>query len=806
MKYIVPLSEIDVGDAAKAGRKAAVLGGLVRAGFQVPDGFVITTNALADALGAGVSGAEVAELPLASGLAEEVTIALEELGEGPVAVRSSGVAEDLAGHSFAGMYDSVLNVTGPGGVADAVRKCWASGFSGRIAAYRKDSDTAPAHVAVLVQRMVPASAAGVAFSVNPVTGQSDEVTVSAVSGLGDKLMSGESTADEWSVRSGVPCLVAGSGAAIDEAAVVRIAELVTAVAEHAGCPQDVEWAIADGVVNVLQARPVTGLTTREQVPIEEDVPPGFWVQAPNVGTASVPMQRSVFLPVFDAVAGNIFRYTTGARASARMIRGWTYLAILPDDQAERVRKLEEIGAALACGEPADMVRRWSTQWKPFFAGEIRRLRRTVVRDLSDNDFKRYCKELIAVFEDLHDKYFTLASAGIVLLGELGVTGVEVLGLSPAQTLDLLGGLAGDHVQVTAGLGDLARMAAANPLLSAMLADGTADPARLAETDGAFAAAFAEYVNEYGHRTIGFEITEPTLAEQPGMLLSLIAGQLDTPYDLAAERGVLAERRAAALAGLADRLDQAPPDQQERFKKALAFPGEHGLSLRDEKAFYAVSCWALLRYATQEMGRRLHAAGLADDPDDGFYLEIDEAISALLTGTDARELARQGRGRHNWAVAHPGPRVYGEYTPPPAIGDSELSAAARRAQVVSGWSLSLRYGGPSDGGGTGGRLTGLAASPGRYSGTVRVVAGVTEFHKIRRGDVLVCTETTAQWAVLFGVIGALVTDHGSMLSHPAIIAREYQVPAVVATGNATTALRDGQLVTVDGFAGTVIPVE
>jgi phosphohistidine swiveling domain-containing protein len=810
MDYILPLSEIDDGDAAKAGMKAAVLGGLAKAGFQVPDGFVVTTDALADALRAAVPGTDITALALPDGLAAEVTTALGQLGDGPVAVRSSGVREDLPGQSFAGMYDSVLNVTGPGDVLDAVRACWASGFSDRIAAYHRDSTGdrdipgPQAQVAVLVQRMVPASAAGVAFSVNPVTWQPGEVTVSAVSGLGDKLMSGESTADEWSVRSGVPRLVAGDGTAIDAAGILSVAELVTAVAKHAGCPQDMEWAVADGLVQVLQARPVTGMTAPAQIPIEEEVPPGFWAQAPNSDTAWVPMQRSVYLPVFGAMAGNIFQYTTGARVSARMIRGWTYISMLPDEPDEQVRKLEEIGTAVARGEPAAVVERWSTEWKPYFAKEIRRLRETPVRDLADAEFERHFRELVAVFADLHGKYFTLASAGIVLLGELGVTGAEVLGLDPAQTLELLGGLVGDHVQAAAGLGDLARMAAAHPRLSVMLADGTADPDRLEEVDGAFATAFARYVSEYGHRTIGFSLTEPTLAEQRGMLLSLIAGQMDKPYDLTAERAALAERRAAVLAGLAERLGNVTSDQRERFERALEYPGARGLSLRDEKVFYAVSCWALVRYAAQELGRRLHAAGLADDPGDGFYLELDEGLSALRGGADVRAAVRQARGEHSWAVAHPGARIYGQYTPPPGTGDVKLSEAARHAQAISGWSMSLR-GGPSAVGGREDGLSGLAASPGRHAGPVRVVAGVTEFHKVRRGDVLVCKETTAQWAVLFGVIGALVTDQGSLLSHPAIIAREYRVPAVVATGNATEALHDGQIVTVDGSAGTVVPV-
>jgi phosphohistidine swiveling domain-containing protein len=801
MEYTIPLSEIDTRDVATAGMKAAVLGELSQAGFPVPDGFVVTTGALADALRVAGPGAEVDALPVPEELVEQVGAALAKLGAGPVAVRSSGVSEDLAGSSFAGMYDSYLNVSGAVAVLDAVRKCWASGFSERIKAYHRDFTDNPAEVAVLVQRMVPATAAGVSFSVNPVTGERDEITVSAVSGLADKLMSGESTADEWTVRNGAASLVSGDGHAIDEATVLRVAELAAALAEHAGAPQDVEWAIADGAVNVVQARPVTGLSEREQLPIEEDVPDGFWAQAPNVDTAWVPMQRSMFLPVFDAVAGNIFRYTTGAGARARMIRGWTYLTMLADDPAEQVRKLEEIGAAVASGEPSADVLRWNVEWKPYYAGEIRRLRAVELPELTDAAFEAHIRDLVAVFADLHDKYFTLASAGIAQFGELGVASAEALGFSPAETLELLGGLVGDHVQATARLGDLARMASANPALSAALADVELDPARLSDVDADFAAAFAEYVSEYGHRTIGFEITEPTLAEQPAMLLCLIAGQLDKPYDLAAERAALARRRADVLAGAADRLAKAEPAQRERFERALEY-SDQGFSLRDEKVFYAVSLWALFRYATQELGRRLHAAGRTADPGDGFFVELDEGLAALGSGTDLRDAVRRRRAEHNWAVAHPGPRVYGQFSMPPRIDDAALSPAAQRVRAVSGWSLALRGG--QQGGKDGDGFTGLAASSGRYTGPVRVVRGVTEFGKVLRGDVLVCKETTSQWAVLFGVIGGLVTDQGSMLSHPAIIAREYRVPAVVATGNATEVLRDGQLVTVDGSAGTVVP--
>jgi phosphoenolpyruvate synthase/pyruvate phosphate dikinase len=165
LRYVIPLSEIGLDDVPKVGMKAAVLGDLSRAGFPVPDGFAVTTDALADALGDAAPGTEITALPLSAGSREQLAAALEKLGDAPVAVRSSGVSEDLAGRSFAGMYDSFLNVRGVDDVLEAVRKCWASGFSERIIAYHEELAQSSAQVGVLVQRMVPAAAAGVAFSV-----------------------------------------------------------------------------------------------------------------------------------------------------------------------------------------------------------------------------------------------------------------------------------------------------------------------------------------------------------------------------------------------------------------------------------------------------------------------------------------------------------------------------------------------------------------------------------------------------------------------------------------------------------------
>ncbi|MCO1580338.1 PEP-utilizing enzyme [Crossiella sp. SN42] len=768
MRYLLPLSAVDLDDTGQIGRKAAVLGALRGQGFPVPDGFAVTTEAV--------------RAP-AEELRAELAEALRELGDPPVAVRSSGVAEDLADQSYAGQYESVLDVRGPAAVLDAVRHCWASADSARLAVYHR-GEGAPPPIGVLVQRMVPAVAAGAAFSANPVTGDTGEVLISAVRGLGEQLMAGAVTAEEWVVRGDTAERTSGDQDALTAVQAKEIAALARRVAEHFGVPQDIEWAIADGEPALVQARPITALPEQvEQIPVDAAPPPGFWVRDRNSDRPWTAMQRSVFLPVFAEVSRHVFAFTTGARPAVAQIGGWLYLSLPPDTPAERAQRLAHIAARIAAGEPLALVRRWQQEWKPAFAQRIAALRETDLTALSDVDFAAHFRRIAEFFGELHEVYFRLSGASIALLGELGLTCRELLDWTPEQTLRLRGGLTGDHMPAAVRLGELAALAAGHQ-------DPTGGPA--------FAAAFAEYVRDYGHRTVGFDITEPTMAEQPGMLLNLVRAQLDSPYDFDREQRALAQRQQAALTEA--RAALAPADR-EKFESAFAGSEAAG-PVRDEKVFYAVSLWAQFRYATQELGRRLAARDQLADPGDAFHLDLEPALTALAQGGDVREPARLGRGQHAWALAHPGPKFHGDYQPPDS-GDLTLSPAAQRVAEAGQWSMSLWGGGPA-GEAEDGSLRGIAASAGRYTGPVRVITSVTEFGKLRSGDVLVCPETTAQWAVLFPSIGALVTDNGSLLSHPAILAREYGIPAVVATGNATGALRDGLLVTVDGAAGLVRP--
>ena len=259
------LDEEEAAEPALAGNKAATLARLSASGLPVPPGFVVTVAACDRITAAGEGGAIDQDLLAA------IRSGLARLGDTALAVRSSGTAEDREDASYAGQYETVLGVRGPGEVAAALRTCVASAAAARVRAYAGDG-AGLARMAVLVQRLVPADAAGVAFTANPVTGD-PEILVSAVRGLGERLVSGEVTPDEWVVRGGEVTCLNSIEDAIDTGQAGRVAELARHVAELAGTPQDVEWAVAGDDLWLLQARPITALPVPPRIEPPAD---GYW--------------------------------------------------------------------------------------------------------------------------------------------------------------------------------------------------------------------------------------------------------------------------------------------------------------------------------------------------------------------------------------------------------------------------------------------------------------------------------------------------------------------------------------------------
>jgi rifampicin phosphotransferase len=823
--YVLDLRETT--DASQAGRKAATLARLLRDGFPVPDGVVLLADALDRALdSAGLTADAPADAVAAIEVPAQIEAAMHEAvrrwGDGtPLAVRSSGVNEDLASASYAGLYSTILGVTGEDRLLDAVRQCWASAFSQLVRTYGPKATTDRPRLAVLIQPMIPATAAGVAFTTDPVTGDRGTIVVEAVQGTGDRFVSGAATPDEWAISGECALRRAGTEDVIDAGVARAVAALAHQVEQYQGEPQDIEWALSGGEVVLLQARPITGVAERriQPVPVSIEPPPGYWTrEASHAPLPWSPFNRAAARPRASGIRmmcermGLLFE-----TIDFHDIGGWEYVRIVPIGGKDRPappaplvpllfrlvrplrRRIKSSVAAMRADVAGRSVRRWYVEWQPEFAHRGAELREVHLSKLTDAELDAHLSSVLELIDHGLHVHMDLHGAVQIALAELAFTCRDLLGWDEVRTFDLLAGLSDKSTEPSRALARLAELANELPEVKRRLAERAPVGVVLAE-DEQFAAAFTEFLAAHGCRALRYEVADQNLDERPDLVLGLVADQLAAGFDPARTATALADRRERAAADARSRLTSS--QARARFDRALARAVD-AYPVREDNEYFTVSApLALVRRTAVEIGRRLADRGQLDSGDDVFFLEADEARAALRDGTDRCDLAVRRQGERAWVLAHPGPMSYGKDPgPPPSF--ASLPAEARLANEGFLWAVDRIFGPDTTGQcGPESSVTGIPASPGSYTGPVRVITSEAEFDRLRAGDVLVCPVTSPVWSVLFPSIGALVTDTGGILSHPAIIAREYGVPAVVATGNGTAVLHDGQLVTVDGTAGVV----
>lgn len=801
---VLGLSDPRCRDAGVAGVKAANLARLSASGFPVPEGFVVTRASCDRILASGA---------IPEDMWAEIRSSLDTLGDAALAVRSSGTAEDLAGASYAGLYETVLDVDGPNAVAAAIGRCLASASSERLRAYR--GSDAPAPMALLVQRMVPAESAGVAFTANPVTGD-DEVLVSAVKGMGDRLVSGEATPDEWVIRGADVVSVRLPERALDQVQVREIAELARAIERLFGSAQDVEWALAGGRVAVLQARPITALPVAPHI---EAPAAGFWQKdTSHFPTPLTPFGASVLLPALSEVPPIMAEFGVMIEGvEQRSVGGEVYMHTVPIGGKERApppswavwlgvriappfrRRARTAREALASGLPQQLLDRWEREWREAFGSEFRELMSVDLATLSDAALLAHLDRT----EDLHrrgvDLHFRLVAPYDLALYDLRVCCEELLGWDGARTLALLTGASVASSEPGRALRSLAERIAGDPAArEALTAPGGDSVARLRRSAPWAADAFDDYLGRYGHRTVGLDPGDPTWFERPEIVAGLLAGQMSAADAHPRETNAQPDAQGEARGELAGR----GAEDRDRFERTLAYAKRAYAVREDDVVWLESQPAALLRYCAMEIGRRLVGRGVLAHARDAVFLAEPELRATLSDAgsEDRRGLVTRRKAERAWMTAHPGPATYGiDPGPPPDL--SVLPPALRQVHTALLQAFELMFS-PSSRQDGSDELRGVPGSPGRYSGTVRVIRGEAEFAKLRPGDVLVAPVTSPPWSVLFLQAGAVVTDGGGVLSHTAVVAREYGIPAVLATGEATRRLRDGDLVTVDGTTGTV----
>jgi pyruvate,water dikinase len=826
---VVGLRAAGAAGPSVVGHKAATLGRLVGAGFSVPEGLVLTAEALTAVLDQNRLGTHVHpdDLELL-GWPATVAMAVEEIaahfGDAPLAVRSSASAEDLPEESFAGQYTSVLRVRGDGELRSAIRSCWASAFIGRVRHYRRGTE--PARMAVLVQRLVDADVAGVAFTADPVTGERDTVLVSAVPGTAETLVDGSVTPDQWRVRGADACPVSVLHQALTPRQAVAVAELARRLEAELGGPQDVEWAMADQRLVVLQSRPVTALPRPPAV----DLPDGTWLKEDErypepltaFGASLVGPLVSAGLTDMSADWGGLVE-----RFEGRVVGGEPYMRVVPvgGPRSQRggpppwwllgalsrvvpaLRRRMRIARTML--RPAVLERAlddWDRLYKPRLRDEQATLAGVDLAALDDADLGLHLARVVDFLARCLRLHFWLIPPYAVPQYDLCALLARELGWDTASTQRLLAGRSSTTSEPHRALRRVADLVRADARAAAIVAEAPADLVdRLEPVAPRAAAALRSWTEKYGVRSLHDDPGTPTLLESPALVARLLCEAVADPgpgVDPAARLRDEATAQARAL------LASRPARVRRRFETALA-AAARSYGLREDSAFWTGSVpGGLVRLAMVETGRRLAARGLLLDAEDAAHLDVDTLRSLLgaehaPASQDVREAVARNRAERLWTVQHPGPPYHGP-APDPLPDLRGLPRAGRRLNEALQWA---RSSGRSTTGtpeaADDATLLGLAGSPGRHTGTVRLLLGTDDFGRLRRGDVRVCRTTDPAWSVLFGVAGALVTDRGGALSHAAIVAREHGVPAVLATGNATQVLRDGAVVTVDGTTGRVV---
>lgn len=739
------LGEPAAGERVLAGGKAAALSRLRAEGFPVPAGFVVTSAAMA--AGAGRSDWDT-----------RLEEAARAAGPGPYAVRSSAAAEDLPDASYAGQYESYLGVD-TAGLASAVARCFESAEAGRVRSYQASRGGQEGHpMAVLVQQMVDAAAAGVAFSADPLTGARDQVVVSAVPGLAERLVSGSAAGEDWTVRDGraVRTEDTGETGVLTEQSATAVAAAARKVAALFGVPQDIEWALdRSGHLWLVQARPMTALP---QPAVWQPPGKGVWLRNFRLGEwlpePVTPLFMDWLVPRLDAAYNRaVFRSAGISIAMGHAaVNGWYYVA------PPTPRALPHL---LFGGSRRSLPYVFNSVVRPMLdpAGADRAVLHDLEREWRDDCLPRYRK--------LADSRVPDGASLPVLVGLVeevaGAAGEYLWYLSAA------GGAAWKMEMVLARF--WRRHIAGNlPALPPAASDGGGYQVLLGGLlpSPPPVPPHAVYSLDWYHPTLG---EEASARAKPG---TGPAARPGAPQQAASA----VERRRAAEAACRSALRGTR--HLRRFDSLLAV-AQHYALLREEQARDFTLGWPLLRRCAALNGGRLKEADVIEGPGDAFFLTRQE----LRTDSPPR-IAEVARRRADWLQQRKldAPLVLGSF-PMPGTTFDRIANAARSSRQL-----------PGD------ALTGHPASPGRARGRVRLVDGPDDFALFRPGEILVARATAPAWTPLFADAAAVVTDTGNLAAHASLVAREYGIPAVVGTGNATHLLHTGQLVTVDGSKGIV----
>ncbi|MGH9213770.1 MAG: rifamycin-inactivating phosphotransferase [Acidimicrobiales bacterium] len=857
--YVLSLREIDQTQVADVGGKGAHLGELSRMeGIRVPAAFCVTTDAFRrimedapsiedrlnqlsrlgpdDREAIRTRSAEIRRtlegIVIPDDLAAAITRALAGLGErAAYAVRSSATAEDLPAAAFAGQQDTYLNVVGPAAILQHVSRCWASLFTERAVTYRLRNgfDHRKVHMAVVVQQMVFPQAAGVLFTADPVTSNRKVTSVEASFGLGEALVSGLVNADVYKVRDGdiVAKAVATKQRAIHaspaggtqeqpiepaqqeqpaltDAQVVQLAQLGRRIEAHFGCPQDIEWCLVDDGFQIVQSRPITTLFP---IPEAGDRENHVYVSVGHGQMMTDPMkplglsmwQLTALAPMHDA-GGRLFVDVTRGLASPSSRAGLLEVLGKGDplirDALETILERDDFIPSVPdqgpAGPPAGGAPAPIETDPAIVTDLIERSQASIAtlqRDIRTTSGPARFDFLLAAFQEHKRVLGDPRSMHVIMAGMDATWWLNEqlqLWLGEKNAADTLTLSAPHNVTSEMGLAllDVADVIRPHPEVVAFLQDvedeGFLD--ELAKLPGGQEArdAIRAYLDRYGMRCVGeIDITRPRWSERPTTLVPVILDNIRN-FEPGARKRRFEQGRQEAETKEQDVLERlrALPDGQRKAEEAKRMIDRVRtfIGYREYPKYAIVSRYFMYKQALLDEAECLVQADVLREKEDIFYLTFQELHDVVRTNQVDDELIRRRKAAF---------RSYQALTPPRVLtSDGEAIAGAYRRDDV-----------PT------GALVGLPVSVGIVQGRARVILDMAEAD-LEPGDILVTAHTDPSWSPLFVAVTGLVTEVGGLMTHGAVIAREYGLPAVVGVEHATQLIQDGQRIRVNGTDGYI----
>lgn len=880
--YILSIDQIGVDAISRVGGKGANLGEMVQAGFNVPAGFCVTTEAFdrfmtgvtkdiyaqLDAIstedvtvasGVGqVVREHLSSLPLPDDLVVAVLNALHTAGaDAAYAVRSSATAEDLPSASFAGQQDTYLNVRGEENILTQVKACFISLFTDRAILYRVQNgfDHRDVKLSVVVQKMVQPEVSGTLFTADPVSGHRKIISIDASWGLGEALVSGMVTPDlykvdkrDWSI---VECNVSEKQLAIwpltdggtkteeltgekrtaqvlDESQIIALAKIATKIEAHYGSPQDIEWAIADGEIFIVQSRPITSLYPVPEQFIESDAERVYFsishfqvmveVMSPmgmSAWQVMMPFGRENLLegenPYFTHAGGRMYADMSAliyTRLGSKAIpKGMTMI----DDLVGMAMGQFVERPAFVQNKPnvADKVklRNMLHLMGPLGRNAIKRMlflptdgvmeemtsqiQGAIARTKATQEDEDLIARVDAMYEHIQGSFMReafpiLPLIMIVMSSSTLLKRILAEHADPADLAAIQSGLEGNvTTEMDLEVGDLADIARENPAIVVAFEDEDMDSllSRIQAIPGneRFLAALDEFLEKYGVRAPGeIDVARTRWLDDPTPLLLVMRGNLKNP-EAGSHRvhyARLIEKAEAAIPRLIESARSGPMGWlRARVVKRLLAVFRAYMPVREHPKYMLIHFFQNVRVTMQTVAAEFVDAGRMTDVEDIWYLTLPEAIEALKKPeTEIMTRITQRKLEH----AH-----YAKLTPPRVMtSNGEIIKAVHSTENM-----------PE------GAIPGSPVSAGVVEGLAKIVmdpAGET----LNPGEILVAPSTDPAWTPLFINAAGVVLEVGGLMTHGSVVAREYGIPAVVSVPDATSLIQTGQRIRVHGDAGYV----